>query len=133
MLTSEETKRYARHLVLKGIGGQGQQKLKAARLLVIGAGGLGSPVIAYLAGAGVGQIGVVISSKVDEEFGEVRIRDKTGHDLRVICKLNKGNKNAPVEHSRVVVVDYEKGDLLVEPLEIDDEDEQGSDKGKRAV
>jgi molybdopterin/thiamine biosynthesis adenylyltransferase len=55
----EETRRYARHLVLKGVGGEGQQRLKAARALVIGAGGLGSPVIAYLAAAGVGTIGVV--------------------------------------------------------------------------
>jgi molybdopterin/thiamine biosynthesis adenylyltransferase len=58
-LSAEETRRYARHLVLKGIGGTGQQKLKAARVLVIGAGGLGSPVIAYLAAAGVGTIGAV--------------------------------------------------------------------------
>lgn len=58
-LSPDETKRYARHLVLKGVGGEGQQKLKAAKVLVIGAGGLGSPVIAYLAAAGVGRIGVV--------------------------------------------------------------------------
>lgn len=57
--TAGETRRYARHLVLKGIGGAGQQKLRAARVLVIGAGGLGSPVIAYLAAAGVGTIGIV--------------------------------------------------------------------------
>ena len=55
----EETRRYARHLVLKGVGGEGQQRLKAAKVLVIGAGGLGAPVIAYLAAAGVGTIGVV--------------------------------------------------------------------------
>jgi molybdopterin/thiamine biosynthesis adenylyltransferase len=58
-LTPDETRRYARHLVLKDIGGAGQQALKAARVAVIGAGGLGSPVIAYLAAAGVGTIGVV--------------------------------------------------------------------------
>jgi len=63
-LSPDETRRYARHLVLKDIGGAGQQKLKAARVAVIGAGGLGSPVIAYLAAAGVGTIGVVDNDHV---------------------------------------------------------------------
>jgi adenylyltransferase/sulfurtransferase len=58
-LSSEEVERYARHIVLHGVGGPGQQKLKAARVLAIGAGGLGSPLIQYLAAAGVGEIGVV--------------------------------------------------------------------------
>jgi membrane protein implicated in regulation of membrane protease activity len=70
----------------------------------------------------VGQMGVVISSKVDKEFGEVRIRDKTGHDIRVVCKLADGAKRVPTERQNVVVVDYEpeRGGLFVEPL--DDED-----------
>ena len=58
-LSPEEVRRYARHIVLKGIGGEGQARLKAGRVLVVGAGGLGSPAIAYLAAAGVGTIGIV--------------------------------------------------------------------------
>ncbi len=57
-LSPKEIERYARHIVLHGVGGPGQQKLKAARALVVGAGGLGSPLIQYLAAAGVGTIGV---------------------------------------------------------------------------
>ena len=58
-LNDEELERYARHIVLREVGGAGQAKLRAASVLVVGAGGLGSPVILYLAAAGVGTIGVV--------------------------------------------------------------------------
>jgi adenylyltransferase/sulfurtransferase len=63
-LTAEEIERYKRHLVLREVGGQGQQKLKAARVLVVGAGGLGSPLVMYLAAAGVGAIGIVDDDRV---------------------------------------------------------------------
>ena len=65
-LTAAERTRYARHLLLPGIGIDGQRRLRAARVLVVGAGGLGSPVLLYLAAAGVGTIGVVDDDAVDE-------------------------------------------------------------------
>jgi len=58
-LTSEQIERYARHLVLKEVGGPGQQKLLKSRVLVVGAGGIGAPCLLYLAAAGVGTIGIV--------------------------------------------------------------------------
>jgi molybdopterin-synthase adenylyltransferase len=58
-LLPEEVERYARHLVLRDVGGPGQAKLKAARVLVVGAGGLGTPLLQYLAAAGMGTIGIV--------------------------------------------------------------------------
>jgi hypothetical protein len=75
-------------------------------------------------------MGVVISTKVDAEFGEVRIRDKSGHDLRVVCKLAPGAKSTPREHQNVVVVDYSeaKGELFVEPLDLEEELGEGPDE-----
>src|SRR5436309_14675360 len=63
--TQEEVTRYARHIILPGIGGDGQRKLLDASVLCIGAGGLGSPVAMYLAAAGVGTIGLVDFDVVD--------------------------------------------------------------------
>ena len=59
ILSAEELERYARHIVLSDVGGAGQQKLKAAKVLVVGAGGLGSPVLQYLTAAGIGTIGII--------------------------------------------------------------------------
>jgi sulfur-carrier protein adenylyltransferase/sulfurtransferase len=66
MLSNDELKRYNRHIILQEIGLEGQSKLKEAKVLVIGAGGLGCPVLQYLAGAGVGTIGIIDHDIVSE-------------------------------------------------------------------
>lgn len=95
-LSPEEIQRYKRHLVLKEIGGQGQQKLKAARVLIVGAGGLGSPLLMYLAAAGVGTLGVIDDDTVSLDNLQRQIVHDTAHIGRpkvasakeMIAKLN---------------------------------------------
>src|ERR1051326_6482847 len=64
--STAELARYNRHIIIPGFGTEGQKKLKAARVLVVGAGGLGSPVLLYLAAAGAGTLGIVDFDVVDE-------------------------------------------------------------------
>lgn len=64
-LSEDQIKRYSRHILLPEVGGKGQEKIRRARVLVVGAGGLGSPAILYLAAAGVGSIGIVDFDVVD--------------------------------------------------------------------
>jgi len=78
-LTAEEIERYKRQLVLREVGGQGQQKLEAAKVLVIGAGGLGSPVLMYLAAAGVGTIGIIDDDRVSLDNLQRQIAHDTPH------------------------------------------------------
>lgn len=63
--TEDQINRYARHILLPEVGGVGQEKLMAARVLVVGAGGLGSPLLLYLAAAGIGTLGIVDDDTVD--------------------------------------------------------------------
>src|SRR5947207_11393356 len=78
-LNEEQFQRYARHLILDEVGEEGQEKLLAARILVVGAGGLGSPLLMYLAAAGVGTIGIVDDDRVSLDNLQRQIVHDTPH------------------------------------------------------
>ncbi|MGE5672635.1 MAG: HesA/MoeB/ThiF family protein, partial [Mycobacterium leprae] len=78
-LSDEEIQRYSRHILLPDVGGRGQVKLKASSVLVVGAGGLGSPVLLYLAAAGVGRIGLVDLDAVDRSNLQRQVIHDTPH------------------------------------------------------
>lgn len=92
ILSPEELERYARHIVLTDVGGAGQQKIKAARVLVIGAGGLGSPIIQYLAAAGVGTLGIVD----DDVVSLSNLQRQTIHDAENVDVLKVESASAYV-------------------------------------
>jgi molybdopterin-synthase adenylyltransferase len=100
-LTPEEIERYKRHLVLREVGGQGQQKLKAAKVLVIGAGGLGSPVLLYLAAAGVGTIGIIDDDRVSLDNLQRQIAHDTLHLGAAKVESAKETVNRLNPHVRV--------------------------------
>ena len=75
--TEDEIQRYARHITLPQVGGVGQRKLMNAKVLVIGAGGLGSPLLLYLAAAGLGTIGIIDDDKVELSNLQRQIIHKT--------------------------------------------------------
>ncbi|MCU4173468.1 molybdopterin-synthase adenylyltransferase MoeB [Carboxylicivirga sp. N1Y90] len=79
MLTTEELERYKRHTILPLIGREGQEKLKKASVLVVGTGGLGSPILMYLAASGIGKIGIVDFDVVDSSNLQRQIIHKTGN------------------------------------------------------
>ncbi len=105
MFTPKEIERYARHIVLSGVGGPGQQKLKKARVLVIGAGGLGSPLIQYLAAAGVGEIAIVDDDAVSLSNLQRQVlhgtpdigRAKVESAADAVKRLNPHVKVAPIK------------------------------------
>lgn len=91
MLSESELERYARHIVLSEVGGIGQQKLKAAKVLVVGAGGLGAPVLQYLAAAGVGTLSIVD----DDVVSLSNLQRQIIHDTGQVGQL----KTASAAHS----------------------------------
>ncbi len=100
MLNDEELERYARHLVLREIGGPGQAALKRARVLVIGAGGLGAPTLLYLAAAGIGTLGIIDDDTVSLSNLQRQVihattdigRPKTESAQTAVAKLNPNVK-----------------------------------------
>jgi len=94
MLTPDEILRYKRHLVLKEIGGEGQQKLKASRVLIVGAGGLGSPLLLYLAAAGVGTIGIIDDDRVSID----NLQRQIAHDTKSVGKFKTRSAAEAIEH-----------------------------------
>src|SRR3954463_1647039 len=98
-LQPEEIERYARHLVLRDIGGPGQAKLKAARVLVIGAGGLGAPLLMYLAAAGVGTLGVVD----DDTVSLSNLQRQVIHTTRDVGERKVDSAEAAIERLNPLV------------------------------
>ncbi|HOG28101.1 MAG TPA: molybdopterin-synthase adenylyltransferase MoeB [Vicinamibacterales bacterium] len=115
--SGEELERYARQLVLPGVGVEGQQRLKAARVLCVGAGGLGSPASLYLAAAGVGTIGLVDSDRVSLSnlqrqvlYGTPEIGAPKTAPARV--RLEELNPHVSVEPHQVALAAGNAVDLL---------------------
>jgi len=105
-LTREEIERYRRHILLPEIGGTGQQKMKNARVLVIGAGGLGAPVLEYLAAAGVGTIGI----SDDDRVSLSNLQRQVIHDTGTIGEMKTRSAREAIArlNPHVRVVDFEE-------------------------
>ena len=102
-LSEEQFHRYARHLILDEVGDEGQERLLQSKVLVVGAGGLGAPLLLYLAAAGVGTLGVIDDDEVDLtnlQRQVIHMTDRVG-DRKVasaadtIAALNPGIKVVP--------------------------------------
>lgn len=116
-LTSEEQTRYHRQLIIPEIGGSGQELLKKSSVLVIGAGGLGSPVLMYLAAAGVGRIGIIDSDEVSTGNLQRQVLYVTGDVTRPKAeaaaeRISRINPHITVETFQVRFTEENAGDLL---------------------
>ena len=109
--SEDEITRYARHIVLADVGGPGQQKLKKARVLIVGAGGLGAPAIQYLAAAGVGTLGILDDDKVSLS----NLQRQVIHDTGTIGRLKvKSARDAVARLNPHVVVETHAARLTAE-------------------
>jgi adenylyltransferase/sulfurtransferase len=116
-LTREELTRYARHVILPDVGFDGQRRLKAARVVCVGAGGLGSPATMYLAAAGVGTLGIVDFDDVDASNLQRQILHDTAHTGRPKVesardRLRAINPNVSVETHQVRLTSANALDIL---------------------
>jgi len=119
--TEDQIRRYARHIILPEIGGVGQARLLDSKVLVVGAGGLGSPVILYLAAAGVGTIGVVDDDVVDLSNLQrqvIHATDRVGvpkveSALKTVAAVNPDVRLVPIprrldrDNARSIIADYQ--------------------------
>src|SRR5947207_6672058 len=93
--TEEQVQRYSRHIILPNIGAKGQRKLLDSSVLVIGAGGLGSPISMYLAAAGVGKIGIV-------DFDKVDVTNLQRQILHTTPDVGRSKVTSAVEHLKAI-------------------------------
>lgn len=119
--TEDEIRRYSRHILLQDVGGVGQAKLKAARVLIVGAGGLGSPLTLYLAAAGVGTIGIVDHDRVElsnlqrqiahttDRIGQPKAESaaRTAHAINPGVKLRPHNVRLDYDNVAELIADYD--------------------------
>jgi molybdopterin/thiamine biosynthesis adenylyltransferase/rhodanese-related sulfurtransferase len=124
-LTTDEVRRYSRHLIIPDVGMVGQKRLKNARVLVIGAGGLGSPALLYLAAAGVGTLGIVEFDEVDEsnlqrqvihgqsDIGKPKAESARESILEVNPLVNVVVHNERLDNDNVMGI-FEQYDLIID-------------------
>ena len=124
-LTTDEVRRNSRHLIIPDVGMSGQKRLKNARVLVIGAGGLGSPALLYLAAAGVGTLGIVEFDEVDEsnlqrqvihgqsDIGKLKAESARESILEVNPLVNVVVHNERLENDNVMGI-FEQYDLIID-------------------
>ncbi len=119
--TNEQLERYSRHIILKEIGAKGQKKLLNAKVLIIGAGGLGAPTAMYLAAAGVGTIGIADADEVDlsnlqrqiihatKDLGKPKVQSakETMNDLNPDVQVNTYHTFMTSENIREIIRDYD--------------------------